>query len=151
MNDGDKYKAGFRKLEEIVGTKTAEAALKAFDDLDPDIGRFLAESVYGDLYQRPGVDLVQTAPENPYRRRAERWRDRGGSHRSNPSDGGLCRLSCCDDGFSCGPRRIRETRREDRLVDQRGTVDDRDTVAYTIAGMQDHRLALTQTVKHLSR
>ncbi|MEQ8249091.1 MAG: carboxymuconolactone decarboxylase family protein [Alphaproteobacteria bacterium] len=54
---GDKYDAGLRKLEEIVGTETAEAALKAFDDIDPDIGRYLAESVYGDLYQRPGIDL----------------------------------------------------------------------------------------------
>lgn len=52
-----KYEAGFRKLEEIVGTKTAEAALKAFDDLDPDIGRYLAEFVYGDLYERPTLDL----------------------------------------------------------------------------------------------
>ena len=57
MSGTDKYEAGFRKLEEIVGTTTAEAALKAFDDLDPDIGRYLAESIYGDLYQRPGVDL----------------------------------------------------------------------------------------------
>jgi len=57
MSDTDKYEAGFRKLEEIVGTKTAEAAFKAFDDLDPGIGRFLSESIYGDLYQRPGVDL----------------------------------------------------------------------------------------------
>ena len=54
---GEKYEAGFRKLEEIVGTETAEAALKAFDDLDPEIGRYLTESVYGDLYQRPGIDL----------------------------------------------------------------------------------------------
>lgn len=57
MSGTDKYEAGFRKLEEIVGTTTAEAALKAFDDLDPDVGRYLAESIYGDLYQRPGVDL----------------------------------------------------------------------------------------------
>ena len=57
MSGTDKYEAGFRKLEEMVGTTTAEAALKAFDDLDPDIGRYLAESIYGDLYQRPGVDL----------------------------------------------------------------------------------------------
>ncbi len=57
MSGTDKYEAGFRKLEEIVGTTTAEAALKAFDDLDPDVGRYLAESIYGDLYQRQGVDL----------------------------------------------------------------------------------------------
>ena len=57
MGERNKYEAGFRKLEEILGTKTANAALKAFDDLDPDIGRFLSESIYGDLYQRPGIDL----------------------------------------------------------------------------------------------
>ncbi len=57
MTKDAKYEAGFRKLEEIVGTKTAEAALKAFDDLDPDIGRYMTEVVYGDLYQRPGLDL----------------------------------------------------------------------------------------------
>ena len=33
---GEKYDAGFRKLEEIVGTETAGAALKAFDDLELD-------------------------------------------------------------------------------------------------------------------
>ncbi len=57
MTKGDAYDAGFRKLEEIVGTQSAEAALKAFDDLDPDIGRYLAEFVYGDLYARPSLDL----------------------------------------------------------------------------------------------
>jgi 4-carboxymuconolactone decarboxylase len=57
MTESDKYAAGVRKLEEIVGTQTAEAALKAFDDLDPDIGRYLAEFVYGDLYERPALDL----------------------------------------------------------------------------------------------
>jgi len=57
VTKSDKYEAGFRKLEEIVGTQSAEAALKAFDDLDPEIGRYLAEFVYGDLYARPALDL----------------------------------------------------------------------------------------------
>jgi 4-carboxymuconolactone decarboxylase len=52
----DRYKDGLEKLKEIDG----EAGQKVMDnlkDVAPDLGRYIIEFAFGDVYSRPGLDL----------------------------------------------------------------------------------------------
>ena len=55
MSD-ERHAKGLATLEKLFGPAGAQAA-QAFDDVAPDLGRYIVEHVYGDLYQRPGLDL----------------------------------------------------------------------------------------------
>lgn len=53
-----RYTVGLAKLEEIDG----EAGRKVIDSLQaiaPDLARYVIEFPFGDIYQRPGLDLPQ--------------------------------------------------------------------------------------------
>ncbi|NRA53048.1 MAG: carboxymuconolactone decarboxylase family protein [Gammaproteobacteria bacterium] len=55
MNN-QRYESGLKKLNEIDG----EAGQKVIDSLakiSPDLGRYTIEFPFGDIYQRPGLDL----------------------------------------------------------------------------------------------
>lgn len=54
--DNQRYEAGLKKLAEIDG----EAGQKVIDSLasiSPDLARYTIEFPFGDIYQRPGLDL----------------------------------------------------------------------------------------------
>ena len=54
--DNQRYEAGLNKLNEIDG----EAGRKVIDSLasiSPDLARYTIEFPFGDIYQRPGLDL----------------------------------------------------------------------------------------------
>lgn len=54
--DNQRYKSGLNKLREIDG----EAGQKVIDSLasiSPDLAKYTIEFPFGDIYQRPGLDL----------------------------------------------------------------------------------------------
>ena len=58
MSATTRYTEGLAKLEEIDG----EAGRKVIDSLQaiaPDLARYVIEFPFGDIYQRPGLDLPQ--------------------------------------------------------------------------------------------
>ncbi|WP_313086913.1 carboxymuconolactone decarboxylase family protein [Pseudomonas sp.] len=58
MSATTRYTEGLAKLEEIDG----EAGRKVIDSLHaiaPDLARYVIEFPFGDIYQRPGLDLPQ--------------------------------------------------------------------------------------------
>jgi 4-carboxymuconolactone decarboxylase len=56
MSADDRYARGLARLRELHG-EPGEAALAALDDLAPDLHRHVVEYAFGDLYDRPGLDL----------------------------------------------------------------------------------------------
>lgn len=52
----ERYKKGWEKLREIEG-KTGEKAVESLQDISPDLGIFIVEYAYGDIYTRNGLDL----------------------------------------------------------------------------------------------
>lgn len=58
MSASTRYTEGLAKLEQIDG----EAGRKVIDSLQaiaPDLARYVIEFPFGDIYQRPGLDLPQ--------------------------------------------------------------------------------------------
>lgn len=55
MND-EKYKRGLKRFIEVDG-KGGEKAVRDLEGLVPEIGRYLVEYPFGDIYSRPGLDL----------------------------------------------------------------------------------------------
>ena len=53
----DKYLRGLDKLTQILGIESATRALTDFDEINPDIGKYIAKFVYGELYQSDVLDL----------------------------------------------------------------------------------------------
>jgi 4-carboxymuconolactone decarboxylase len=56
MEHSDRYKRGWEKLKEIDG----EAGVKVINglkDISPDLGKFVIEYAFGDIYSRDGLDL----------------------------------------------------------------------------------------------
>lgn len=54
--DQDRYKRGWemlRKVDAEIGVKVIES----LKDISPDLGRYLIEFPFGDIYSRPGLDL----------------------------------------------------------------------------------------------
>ncbi|WP_406285680.1 carboxymuconolactone decarboxylase family protein [Embleya sp. NBC_00896] len=54
--DGDRYHRGLAALTEIDG-HAGEAVLASLRDIAPDLGRYIVEFAFGDVYSRPGLDL----------------------------------------------------------------------------------------------
>jgi len=56
MKQSKRYKAGWEKLKEIDG-EAGEKVIAALKDISPDLGRFIIEFAFGDIYTRAGLDL----------------------------------------------------------------------------------------------
>jgi 4-carboxymuconolactone decarboxylase len=53
-----RYKRGAVLIGEVYGNpKAAENLIKGWEDIAPDIARFIVEFPYGDVYSRPGLDM----------------------------------------------------------------------------------------------
>ncbi len=52
----NKYKRGMEKFKEING-EDGEQLIERLKDLDPDLARYVIEFPFGDIYNRPGLDL----------------------------------------------------------------------------------------------
>ena len=57
MSDQEnRYTRGLAKLREIDG-EAGDRVLEALKDIAPDLGRYVVEFPFGEIYQRPGLDL----------------------------------------------------------------------------------------------
>jgi 4-carboxymuconolactone decarboxylase len=54
--DNERYARGWETLRRINGAE-ADKVMAALGDVAPDLGRYIVEFPYGDLMQRPGLDL----------------------------------------------------------------------------------------------
>jgi 4-carboxymuconolactone decarboxylase len=52
----DRFTSGLAKLREIDG-EAGERVIDALKDIAPDLARYTIEFPFGDIYQRPGLDL----------------------------------------------------------------------------------------------
>jgi len=52
----DRYAKGLKNLEKIH-PEASKALMNNLQDIAPDLGRFVVEFPYGDVYDRPGLDL----------------------------------------------------------------------------------------------
>ena len=50
------YTRGLKMLEKISGV-SGEKVIKSFEDIAPDLGRYIVEFSYGEIFSRPGLDL----------------------------------------------------------------------------------------------
>ncbi len=56
LNLEDRYSKGLKNLEKIH-PEASKALMENLKDIAPDLGRFVVEFPYGDVYERPGLDL----------------------------------------------------------------------------------------------
>ncbi len=56
MKQSERYNAGWEKMKEIDG-EAGEKVLASLKDISPDLGRFIIEYAFGDIYTREGLDL----------------------------------------------------------------------------------------------
>lgn len=52
----DRYERGWKKLREI-NDEAAERLMENLKEITPDLGRYILEFPFGDIYSRPGLDL----------------------------------------------------------------------------------------------
>ena len=52
----ERFKAGWKKLKEIDG-EAGEKVIESLKDISPDLGTFIIEYAFGDVYTRDGLDL----------------------------------------------------------------------------------------------
>lgn len=52
----NRYARGLAKLEEIDGHQ-GQRVIDSLQDIAPDLGRYIIEFGFGDIYSRPGLDL----------------------------------------------------------------------------------------------
>ena len=52
----DRYSKGLKNLEKIH-PEASKTLMENLKDIAPDLGRFVVEFPYGDVYERPGLDL----------------------------------------------------------------------------------------------
>jgi len=52
----DRYRRGLARLGDIDGA-AGEAVIAGLADIAPDLGRYIIEFGFGDVYSRPGLDL----------------------------------------------------------------------------------------------
>jgi len=55
-NHNDRFERGLAKLREIDG-EAGQRVIEALKDIAPDLARYMIEFPFGDIYQRPGLDL----------------------------------------------------------------------------------------------
>jgi len=51
-----RYERGWDKLAEVDG-EVGQKVVESLADIAPDLGRYIIEFAFGDLYSRPGLDL----------------------------------------------------------------------------------------------
>jgi 4-carboxymuconolactone decarboxylase len=56
MDQQQRYQDGWNKLKEIDG-QVGERVLASLQKIAPDLGRYIIEFAFGDIYCRPGLDL----------------------------------------------------------------------------------------------
>jgi len=56
MKKSERFKAGWNKLKEIDG-EAGEKVINGLKDISPDLGKFIIEFAFGDIYTRNGLDL----------------------------------------------------------------------------------------------
>lgn len=54
--DSDRYAQGWEKIKKIDGEQ-GERVIESLKDIAPDLGRYVIEFGFGDIYSRPGLDL----------------------------------------------------------------------------------------------
>ena len=52
----ERYEKGMKKFKEIHGP-VAKATVESLKDIAPELGQFVTEFAFGDIYSRPGFDL----------------------------------------------------------------------------------------------
>lgn len=52
----DRYAEGLEKLKEIDGD-AGQKVMNSLKDIAPDLGQYIIEFAFGDVYSRPGLDL----------------------------------------------------------------------------------------------
>ncbi len=52
----DRYERGWQRLKEVDG-QAGEQVIESLKDVAPDLGRYIIEFPFGDIYTRPGLDL----------------------------------------------------------------------------------------------
>lgn len=52
----ERYEKGWKKFQEIHGP-VAKATVESLKDVSPELGKFVTEFAFGDVYSRPGLDL----------------------------------------------------------------------------------------------
>lgn len=52
----DRYERGWKKLKEIHG-EAGEQVIESLKDIAPDLGRYIIQFAFGDIYSRSGLDL----------------------------------------------------------------------------------------------
>ncbi|PJZ02144.1 carboxymuconolactone decarboxylase family protein [Bacillus vallismortis] len=57
MNN-DRYQRGWQKLMEVDG-EGGQRVIDSLKDIAPDLGKYVVEFAFGDVYQREGLDLKQ--------------------------------------------------------------------------------------------
>lgn len=53
---GESFQKGWKKFEEIHGP-VAKATLESLKDISPELGQFVTEFAFGEIYSRPGLEL----------------------------------------------------------------------------------------------
>jgi 4-carboxymuconolactone decarboxylase len=56
MKNSNRYNSGWEKLKEIDG-EAGEKVINSLKDISPDLGKFIIEYAFGDIYTREGLDL----------------------------------------------------------------------------------------------
>ncbi len=56
MEQKQRYQDGWNKLKEIDG-EVGERVLASLQNIAPDLGKYIIEFAFGDIYCRPGLDL----------------------------------------------------------------------------------------------
>jgi 4-carboxymuconolactone decarboxylase len=51
-----RFEKGWKKFQEIHGP-VAKATVESLKDISPELGQFVTEFAFGDIYSRPGLDL----------------------------------------------------------------------------------------------
>ncbi len=54
--DQDRYARGWENLR-TVDAEAGERVIKSLESIAPDLGRYVIEFAFGDIYARPGLDL----------------------------------------------------------------------------------------------
>jgi len=54
----ERFQRGWERLMEVVG-EGGERVIKSLQDIAPDLGKYVVEFAFGDIYCRPGLDLKQ--------------------------------------------------------------------------------------------
>jgi 4-carboxymuconolactone decarboxylase len=54
----DRFRRGWERLSE-VDAEGGQRVIESLQDVAPDLGRYVVEFAFGDIYSRPGLDLRQ--------------------------------------------------------------------------------------------